>query len=314
MFMHESKVAVVIPSYKVAAYIKDVIITLPDIVRFIIVIDDNCPEGSGKLAESLGIQNLIVIYNRQNKGVGGAVIAGYKKALELGCDIVIKIDGDGQMDPKYFDVLIEPLIGNQAEYAKGNRFRDLSSLKSMPKVRLVGNSALSFFIKVASGYWDIADPTNGYTAIHRRMLEKLNLEKLSKGFFFESDMLIHLNILNAVVKDIDIPARYKNEKSSLNIPKALFQFPFKLAKGFLKRVFYKYFLYDFNMASVYILVGIPLFIVSVLFGIKEWVESMVTGIPRTAGTIMLIALPIIVSFQMILQAIQIDIGSVPKKK
>lgn len=307
------KKAVIIPAYRVSETITSVIDSIPQEIEHIIVVDDACPESSGKIAEGLNRTNLIVLYHKENQGVGGAVITGYKKALELGCDIAIKMDGDGQMDPACIGDLIEPLISDRADYTKGNRFRDFKALKSMPKVRLFGNSILSFLVKFSSGYWNIMDPTNGFTAIHRRVLERLNLQRISRRFFFESDMLINLNIINAVVLDVPVPARYGKEKSSLNITKVLFQFPPKILKGLIKRIFLKYFLYDFNMASVYILVGLPMFMLSVIFGIKEWIESIVTGVPRTAGTIMLIALPIIVSFQMLLQAIQIDIASVPKK-
>ena len=273
----------------------------------------NVLNASGKEAEKINRKNLVVLYHDTNQGVGGAVITGYKKALELGCDIVIKIDGDGQMDPKYINNLIKPLVKNEADYTKGNRFQDFKSLKSMPRIRLFGNSALSFLVKVSSGYWNIIDPTNGYTAIHRRVLQEIDLQKISKRYFFESDMLIHLNIVNAVAKDISIPARYGNENSSLNIIKVIVQFPPKLLKGLTKRIFLKYFVYDFNMASVYILLGLPMFLISIFWGFIEWIDSAMTGIPRSAGTIMLVALPIIISFQMLLQAIQIDINSVPKK-
>jgi dolichol-phosphate mannosyltransferase len=311
--MYDVDIAVVIPAFKVVDHMKDVILSIPDSIHHIIVVDDKCPFASGKEAEKLSQNNVTVIYHEQNQGVGGAVITGYKKALELGCDIVIKMDGDGQMDSKYIDRLIEPLIKNEADYTKGNRFTNFTSLKSMPKIRLFGNSVLSFIVKMASGYWNIIDPTNGYTAIHKRFLEKVNLDKLSKRFYFESDMLINLNIINGVVKDIDIPAKYEGEGSSLSIQRAMIQFPPRLLKGFLKRIFLKYFIYDFNMASVYILIGLPIFLLSVLFGITEWIDSAITGMPRSAGTIMLVALPIIISFQMLLQAIQIDINSVPKK-
>lgn len=207
------KKAIVIPAYKVSETIVDVINSIPDDVDEVIVVDDACPESSGRIAEGSGRKNLLVLYHDNNQGVGGAVITGYKKALELGCDIIIKMDGDGQMDPAYIQSLIEPLINNKADYAKGNRFRDFNALKSMPKVRLFGNSTLSFLVKFSSGYWNVMDPTNGYTAIHRRALDRLNLEKMSKRFFFESDMLINLNIINAVVQDIPIPARYTGEKS-----------------------------------------------------------------------------------------------------
>jgi dolichol-phosphate mannosyltransferase len=312
--MEDVKIGVVIPAFKVVDHIKDVISALPRNVDHIIVVDDHCPFSSGKEAEKLSRENVIVLYHDLNQGVGGAVITGYKKALELGCEIIIKMDGDGQMDPEYMNDLITPLMKNEADYTKGNRFTHFKSLKYMPKARLLGNSGLSFLVKAASGYWNIMDPTNGYTAIHKRVLEKLDLEKISRRFFFESDMLINLDIINAVVKDIEMHARYEGEGSSLNVGKVLFQFPPKLLKGFIKRLFLKYFIYDFNMASVYIIIGLPMFILSVLFGVAEWIDSINSGEPKSAGTIMLVALPIIISFQMLLQAIHIDIHSVPRKE
>jgi dolichol-phosphate mannosyltransferase len=310
---NDPKIAVVVPAFKVVDSIKKVILSIPTNIDHIIVVDDHCPLSSGKEAEKINQPNVTVIYHEQNQGVGGAVITGYKKALELKCEIIVKIDGDGQMDPHFIERLIAPLIANEADYTKGNRFVNFKALKSMPKIRLFSNSLLSFMLKIVSGYWNVMDPTNGYTAIHRRVLNKLNLGKISKRFFFESDMLIHLNIIRAVVKDIDIPARYEGEKSSLNIRKAILQFLPKLFSRFFRRIFFRYFIYDFNMASVYMILGLPLFAGSVLFGIIEWIDSAVTGRPRSAGTIMLVALPIIISFQMLLQAIQIDINSVPSK-
>lgn len=311
--MAKIKKAVIIPAYKVSQQIKKVASSIPQFIDYIIVVDDKCPDSSGKEAEKINDKRIIVIYHKENLGVGGAVVTGYKKAMELGVDVFIKMDGDGQMDPRFIKELIKPLIRNEADYSKGNRFKDLITLKSMPKIRLFGNSFLSFFIKLASGYWDIMDPTNGFTAIHKRTLEKLNLEKLSKRYFFESDMLINLNIVNTVVKDIAVPTRYGNEESSLLVSNVLLQFPTKLFKGLVKRIFLKYFLYNFNMASVYIIVGLPMFLGGLFWGIWEWIDSTVTGRPRSTGTIILIALLILISIQMLLQAINIDINSIPQK-
>ena len=308
------RVAVVIPAYKVSYTLGTLLDSIPSDISLILVVDDDCPEQSGKVAESVSNAKIITLYHTVNAGVGGAVMTGYKKALDAGCDIIIKLDGDGQMDPSYIPSLIAPLISNEADYVKGNRFMDFRALKSMPKIRLFGNSILSFLLKISSGYWNVIDPTNGYTAIHRRVLEKLNLEKISKRYFFESDMLIHLNIINAVVRDVSIPAKYGNEKSSLNISRITLQFPHLLIKGFIKRLFLKYFIYDFNMASVYMLLGIPMFFFGCLYGTIEWLDSLINGTTKTAGTIMLIALPIIVSFQMLLQAVNIDIHSIPRKR
>ncbi len=307
------KIAVVIPAYKVKEFIKNLVLSLPPSIDLIIIVDDKCPESSGQEAERINDSRISVAKHERNMGVGGAVISGYKKALEAGCDIVVKIDGDGQMDPRYIPALIAPLINDDADFTKGNRFIDFKALKTMPKIRLFGNSILSFLLKIASGYWHIFDPTNGYTAIHRSVLEKLDLNKISHRYFFESDMLIHLNIINAVVRDVSIPAKYGNEISSLNISKIVFQFPPKLLKGFIKRIFLKYYIYDFNMASIYMLLGLPMFLFGVTYGIVEWIDSIIHGITKTAGTIMLSALPIIVSFQMLLQAINIDIHSIPRR-
>lgn len=307
------KKCVVIPAYKVFRQIAAVIRGIPPSIDHIIVVDDACPEASGTAASKSGDKRVIVLNHGRNTGVGGAVVTGYKKGLELGCDIMVKIDGDGQMDPSNIDQLLMPIIDGKADYTKGNRFRDFHTLPKMPKLRLFGNSCLSFLLKIASGYWDIMDPTNGFTAAQRIVFEEINLDKLSKGYFFESDMLISLNIANAVVKDVAFPTEYGTENSSLKIWKVLLKFPFKILKGFLKRIFFKYFIYDFNMASVYIVLGIPLFTFGCCWGVYEWAQSSLTGIIRSPGTIMIIALPIIISFQMLTQAISIDIQNTPKK-
>jgi len=309
--IQNKRIAVVIPSYKVRNYLNAVVTTLPQFIDDIIVVDDRCPEKCYEVIE--GFKKVIVVHHQKNQGVGGAVISGYKKAIELDADIIIKIDGDGQMDPKYLQKLIDPLIKNQADYTKGNRFTDFKALKQMPKVRLFGNSALSFLVKASSGYWNMMDPTNGYTAISKDAILGLDLDKLSKRYFFESDMLINLNIENCVVKDIPIPAKYEDEQSSLSIAKVLIDFPPKLFKGFLKRVFYKYFIYNFNMASIYLIFGFPMFLFGFCYGSISWYQAVSSGIEATTGTVMLSALPIILGVQFLLQAISIDIDSVPKK-
>ncbi|MHC4200966.1 MAG: glycosyltransferase family 2 protein [Planctomycetota bacterium] len=308
------RIAVVIPAYRVSRQIKDVVLSVPDTVDHVIVVDDACPEASGKLVEEMHRENVTVVYHQRNRGVGGATVTGYKQALAFGCGVAVKMDGDGQMDPAYLDSLIEPIVRGQADCTKGNRFRDFARLRTMPKCRLLGNSMLSFAVKVASGYWDIMDPTNGYTAVHRRVLEELDLDRLPRRYFFESGTLIRLNIANAVVRDVSIPARYGSESSSLSILKILLFFPFGLLFGLIRRILLKYYIYDFNMASVYLLLGLPMFLFGVVYGSLMWVRSITTGLPTPAGTIMLAALPVIVGLEMLLQAISIDIHSVPRKK
>ncbi len=309
----KNKICVVIPCYKVNEQLPAVLKAMPEIVDQILVVDDHCPEHSGKAAEALQIKNLEVLYHKKNQGVGGATISGYLRALELESDIIVKLDGDGQMDPQNIAALIEPLMDGRADYAKGNRFQDFQALRKMPKIRLLGNSFLSFFVKLSSGYWTMLDPTNGYCAIRLDVLKKIPLHKVSKRYFFETDLLIHLNINRCVVQDVSMAAIYGDEKSNLSVLSALFTFPPKLIAGLMKRIFYSYYIYNFNMASVYLLVGIPFILFGILFGIYRWSFGIAEGVFNSAGTVMLVALPIILGVQFLLAAIQIDIDAVPKR-
>lgn len=307
------KIAVVIPCYKVAKQIEDVVLAIPAFVDLIIVVDDACPRHSGKIVEELNQSKICVIYHINNQGVGGAVISGYKKALELQSDIIVKLDGDGQMNPSNIATLIKPLIENTSDYTKGNRFHDFSSLKNMPKIRFFGNSLLSFTVKLASGYWDIMDPTNGFCAITSKVLIHLNLKNIEKRYFFETDMLISLNINKCVVKDIPISSKYEDEVSNLSITNTIFTFPKKIIKGLIRRIFYKYYIYNFNMASIYLLLALPLLAFGFSFGMYRWIVGSIENTENNPGTIMLVALPVILGVQFLLQAISIDIDSLPKK-
>ena len=212
-----NKIAVVIPSYKVKAHILNVISSIGPEVDLIYVVDDKCPQESGNhVLMNNKDERVKVIFNDTNKGVGGAVMNGYQSAIADGAEIIIKIDGDGQMDPSLIVDFIRPIIDGEADYTKGNRFFNLESLASMPKIRLFGNAVLSLMTKLSSGYWNLFDPTNGYTAIHADIAKYLPFEKISNRYFFETDMLFRLNTLKAVV--IDIPMEAKCIKSFLITP------------------------------------------------------------------------------------------------
>ena len=307
------KIAVVLPCYKVSRQLERVLVAMPPFVDFVIVVDDACPEKSGKIAERLDNDKIFVIYHTKNRGVGGAVISGYKKALELNSDIVVKLDGDGQMNPEDIEILISPLTKDMADYAKGNRFHDFHALKSMPKSRLFGNSFLSFAVKVASGYWNTMDPTNGFCAITSEALNNLNLKNIDERYFFETDMLINLNINEYVVQDVPVSTKYSDETSNLSIGNTTITFPPKIIKGFVKRIFYKYYLYNFNMASIYLLLAIPLLVFGACFGVYKWTVGLIENVENNSGTIMLVALPVILGVQFLLQAISIDINNLPKR-
>ncbi len=228
--LKENAIAVVIPCYNVERHITDVVNTIPDYVRWIIAVNDCTPDNGGDVLEELSKsdERLVVITHDKNMGVGGAMKSGYVKALELEADIVIKMDGDGQMDPLYIDALIEPLISKNADFSKGNRFRDFTALRQMPLLRRMGNLGLSFMIKTASGYWNVFDPTNGYTAINKNTLKSIAFKNLDNRYFFESSMLIELYYTNAVIEDVPMKAIYADEVSGLSATKTLFEFPPKL--------------------------------------------------------------------------------------
>lgn len=308
------RIGVVMPCYKVGNKILDVLRQMPPEVERIYVIDDACPEGSGNLTRKSQVDaRIVVITHAVNKGVGGAVISGYIAALSDGMDIVVKIDGDGQMDPAHLWNFVRPIMDRRADYTKGNRFFELESLQKMPKVRLMGNAFLSLVNKLTSGYWDVMDPTNGYTAIHTKVLKRIPLNKLANRYFFESDLLFRLGTLRAAVLDIPMDAHYADENSSLKITRVLLDFPGKYLNRFFKRIFYNYFLRDFNAGTVQLVCGMSLLTFGGLWGISHWIASASLGTAATAGTVMLAAIPILLGGQLLIAALNFDIASTPKR-
>jgi glycosyltransferase involved in cell wall biosynthesis len=305
-------IAVVIPCYKVKEQILDVLQGIGPECQSIYVVDDCCPEGSGTLVQDQCTDGRVkVIFHDKNRGVGGATLSGYSAALEDGAEVIVKLDGDGQMDPGFIPKLVAPVQTGEADYAKGNRFFDLDGLKPMPPVRLVGNAVLSFASKLSSGYWNIFDPTNGFTAIHAKVARTLPLHKISQRWFFESDLLFRLGIQRAVVCDVPMPATYRDETSSLKISRVLFIFSWKHMKNTLKRIFYSYFLRDFNVASIELFLGLVLLAFGTWTGVRHWEQSFATGQAATSGTVMLAALPIILGMQFILAFLGFDLRNVP---
>lgn len=307
-------VAVVVPCYRVKNQILDVLSAIGLEVDLIFVVDDCCPENSGQYVESQASDPRIkVIYHEKNLGVGGAVKTGYEAAAEAGACIMVKLDGDGQMNPELIPRFIKPLQEQRADYVKGNRFFDLDTLMKMPRLRLIGNSGLSLINKVVNGYWQTMDPTNGFTAIHVRALKVLPLDKIDNRYFFESDMLFRLGIGRAVVLDMPMSAHYADEQSSLKISRVLFEFPPKYFIRFWKRLFYLYFLRDFNTATIELVVGLPLILFGCGIGLYYWINSIVNNELTSSGTVMLAALPIIIGMQLLLSALTFDIQNIPKQ-
>lgn len=305
----------VIPCYNVAKHIEAVVSHLPEEISNIIAVNDCSVDDTESILLRLQAQTTKLVYVKHevNQGVGGAMLTGFKKSLELHSDITIKMDGDNQMDSSYIHELIKPITDNEADFTKGNRFRDFSALKTMPLSRRLGNLGLSFCIKAASGYWNIFDPNNGFIAIKNETLRSIDLAKLHKRYFFESSLLIELYYTNAVVHEIPMKANYGDELSGLSITKAFFQFPPKLLKALIRRIILKYFLFDFNIASVYILFGLPLVMIGAIYGGVNFVKYASQHIPAPTGTVVIPTLLITLGFQLLLSAVNFDIANYPKR-
>lgn len=308
------RVGVIIPSYRVRDHILQVVASIGPEVERIYVIDDCCPDKSGDFVEAnCPDARVVVVRHEQNQGVGGAVLTGYRTAIADDVEIIVKVDGDGQMDPALIPDFIAPIVLGEADYTKGNRFFDLEQIHAMPKMRLFGNAGLSFLTKISSGYWDLFDPTNGYTAIHRDVARHLPFDKISRRYFFETDMLFRLNTLRAVAVDVPMHAKYGDEVSNLRISKVIGEFFTKNMRNFFKRIFYNYYLRDLSLASFELPIGIALFLFGVLYGFSHWIISARAGVAATSGTVMLAAMPVILGVQLILAFIGYDISSTPKR-
>ena len=308
------KIAVVIPCYKVTRHIEDVVKDIPEYVSKIYTVDDKCPDNSGEfIQKNVKDPRVTVLFNEVNLGVGGATKHGFVQAVKDGNHIMVKIDGDGQMDSSKIKDLITPLINGQADYVKANRFFKPSALKGMPLVRKIGNAGLSFLNKASSGYWNIMDPTNGFLAITNSVLSLLELDKISDRYFFESDMLFRLNLSNCVVKDVPIPAIYGDEESHLKVSQALVDFSTNHLKRLFKRIIYKYFVNDFNVGSIQLVSGSLLFGFGVIYSLIIWLTGISLNRENETGSIMLAVLTIILGFQLLLSFLNIDIFSTPDK-
>lgn len=309
-----ARVAVVIPCYRVRDRIAAVVAAIGPEIDLIYVIDDACPDHSGEaLLAHCADPRVQVLVHDTNKGVGGAVMTGYRHALADGAEIIVKLDGDGQMDPALIPRLAAPILEGRADYTKGNRFYNLEDAGAMPPARLIGNIGLSFLTKLSSGYWSVFDPTNGFTAIHAALLAELPLRKVARRYFFESDMLFRIGILRGLVVDVPMTAVYGDAPSSLSIARVLGPFLARNIANTGKRIFYRYFLRDFSIASVQLLAGLMLLGFGTIFGAREWIASMSSGVIASTGTVMLAALPVILGVQLLLSFLSFDVAATPTR-
>ena len=309
---HDRVVHVVVPAHDEAEHIGGVVRTMPAFVDRIFVVDDCSGDGTGRAAEACSDPRVIVLRTARNLGVGGATVLGYRHALDAGADIVVKMDGDGQMPPDALPPLLDAIVEGGADYAKGNRFLRRELMHRMPVERIVGNVVLTFLTKLASGYWHVFDPQNGYTAVRATALRVLPLDRLHPRFFFENDMLVRLNLHDFRVVDVPMPPVYNGGASHLSIPAVMSTFPLLLVRRFFHRVVEKYVVRDFSPIALFLFVGLASLAFGFVLGVSLWMHAESTGLPTPTGSIILVLLALVVGFQLCLQAIVLDIQATPR--
>lgn len=305
-------IAVVVPAYREENHIADVIATMPTLVDHIIVVDDASPDDTFAVATAAAGPRTEVLQHAENQGVGGAIITGHKRALELGADVNVVMAGDGQMDVRYLPQLLDPIVDDGYGFSKANRLFSTSSFAGMPKHRIFGNVVLTFLTKISSGYWNLVDPQNGYTAVSKEALARVPLDRVAKRYEFENDLLIWLNIADVRAIDVPIPAIYGSEVSGIKLHKVVPRLVGTLTFGFWRRFWLKYVLWSFSPIALLMLLGLPLFLFGVITGI--WATSVSLSEPASVstGTWLLAVAPTLVGIQFLLQAFVLDIEATPK--
>ncbi len=301
------KLSVVIPAFRAEATIASVLQQIPDCVDQIIVVDDASPDQTATIVADLDDKRIVTVRHDRNLGVGGAMVSGFKKALESGAAMVAKIDADEQMDPQYLDRFVAAAECCRCDYVKANRFGHINSLTTMPKIRFLGNIFLTLLTKFVSGYWNVFDPQNGYIVITRRMLKRLDLTKIDPGYFFENSMLIQLNIMRARIAEIYLPAKYGPATSSMDLAHISVSFPGKLLRGYLYRIYQKYIFRSLSPFAILACFGITAIAWGVLWGGIAWWDSYTTRVAATTGTVMIALLPFLLGWSALLQAFVLDV-------
>ena len=310
--MHKGHtVAVVIPAYRAQKTIAAVLAGMPAWVDHLVVVDDGSPDGLSAVLEKVADSRLCVIRHSRNQGVGAATVAGYRQALALGCEVVIKMDADGQMDPRYCRRLLAPIVEEGFDFAKGNRFAFRTALGAMPRLRLLGNLALTVLVKVVSGQWHCVDPTNGFFAITARVLARIDLNRLHRGYYFEISQLVDLGIVGATVADVPIPAVYGGHPSNLRMGRVLSRFPLLLARDFWYRLWTKYGVLSVHPNLALVPVGLLAIACALAFGIKHWTQGVATNTPATSGTVALAMVGLLVGLGCLGLALVLDIQEAP---
>lgn len=302
----ELRVAAIVPAYKEQDHIAQVIRTMPPLVDHIVIVDDASPDATAVRAREAADDRTLVITLERNQGVGGAILTGHRKALHLGADVCVVMAGDGQMDPEYLPALLDPIADGRAQFTKANRFYGRGSFAGMPRTRVFGNIALSFLTKASSGYWNLFDPQNGYTAIHRDALERIPWDQIAKRYDFENDLLINLNILRVPAADVPVPARYGTEVSGMHLATVGPRIALRLVRGFWTRMWWKYVLQSFSAVALLFFSGLALLLLGSIVGV--WIIFHTLGPPTASpGTVILCVAPLLSGLQLLLFSMLLDI-------
>lgn len=306
------KIIVVTPAYNESKHIGNVINGLPDYIDNIVIVNDCSTDNTEEVIKKHPSKKVVYLKNEKNMGAGRSVTVAINKAKELGADITVTMAGDDQMDARYLPDLLDPIIEDGYDSTKGNRFYSKEGLKGMPKYRVWGSIVLTFMTRMASGYWNIFDAQNGYYTIGRCALQQIDFNSLTKGFPYENDLWINLNILGLRLKDVPIPARYGDEVSYMKMWKIVPQFSWFLFKGFFRRIYKKYVLRGIHPIALFFFSGSIFLIWGIVFGAYTWHQSIQTAVAATTGTVMLSVLPFLMGFQLLLWALVLDIQEQPK--
>jgi glycosyltransferase involved in cell wall biosynthesis len=303
------RVAVVVPAHDEEELIGGTLAGIPEFVDRVYVVDDNSGDGTASRARAAGDPRVEVISHEQNEGVGAAIVTGYKRALAEGIDIACVMAADGQMDPADLERITAPVAQAKAEYAKANRLFTGQAWQLMPRHRYLGNAVLSMLTKIASGYWHVADSQSGYTAISRETLEQLDLDRIYKRYGFPNDMLVHLNVWNARVRDVPSRPIYGiGERSEIRLWRVIPSIAWLLLKGFFWRLREKYVIRDFHPLVFFYTFGILLTVAGLVLGAVETVLRLM-GNELTTPTVVLVALLLISGSQFTLFAMWFDMES-----
>jgi glycosyltransferase involved in cell wall biosynthesis len=303
------RVAVVVPAHDEEALIGGTLAGIPEFVDRVYVVDDNSGDATAMRAQEAGDSRVEVISHPQNEGVGAAIITGYRRALTEGIDVACVMAADGQMDPADLERIVAPVARGEVEYSKANRLFTGQAWTLMPRHRYLGNAVLSMLTKIASGYWHVADSQSGYTAISRETLEQLDLDRIYARYGFPNDMLVHLNVWNARVRDVQSRPIYGvGERSEIRLWRVIPAIAWLLFKGFFWRLREKYIIRDFHPLVFFYVLGILLTVAGLVLGAVETILRLM-GNELTTPTVVLVALLLISGSQFTLFAMWFDMES-----